>query len=189
MQYMIPLAVGGTVLSGVGQMSSAAATMAQGAGQQQASNYSAGVLRQQAGAVVGEAESKVPVIAQNTAYVQSQLRANAAGSGGSASAVTPVTIAGQIAARGEYNALSTLYSGQEKAAGLQNQANLDIYTGQQERSAARSKAMGMFASGLGSVLSGGMSLYSKYGMAPGAADLAASQNPEAGGSAPAGGLT
>jgi hypothetical protein len=164
MDQMIPLAVGGTILSGAGQIASGVAANAQGASQQAASNYSASVLRQKAGQELAVASNKVAPIKLATDYALSNERAAAAGMGGTASSPTAQTIAGQIAARGEYNALSTLYSGNEAAAGLENQADLDVVTGKAERIAGQQKMMGGITSGLGSMISGGAGLYAKYGM-------------------------
>lgn len=160
---LLPLAIGGTILSGVGQMQAGQAAAAQGAAQQVASNYSAEVLGQQAGQTRAAAQAASGYADINTAYALSKARATAAASGGGGADPTVTNIEGQIAARGNYNALSSLYSGEEKARGLENQAALDVYTGEQQKIAGDARASGGMLAGIGTILSGGASLFSKYG--------------------------
>jgi hypothetical protein len=60
-----------------------------------------------------------------------------------------IKLSSDIAAQGEYNALSALYSGQSQNVALRNQANLDIYTGAAKASALRSQADYTLLGGIG----------------------------------------
>ena len=156
----------GTVLNAAGQVQSGQAARAAGIAQQQAADYQAQELTQQAGQTRAVAEQASINQRTNAAYVLSKVRANAAASG-SATDPTAVDVAGQVGARGEYNALSEIYTGEEKARGLENQSALDIYTGQQEAEAGKYKQQAANLGALSSVLSGGGNLASKYGDAGG----------------------
>lgn len=163
---MMPLMIAGTVMNGIGQAQAGNAAAAAGVSQQTASDYSAAVLHQQAGQTMAQSEAAMAGAKTNTDYALSTLRANAAGMGGTATGTTPIALAGMIAARGEYNALSILYSGSEKAAGLENQSALDIYTGKQQALAGKEKQSAAYTAAIGSVLAGAGGLYAKYGGAP-----------------------
>lgn len=147
----IPLVMSGigTVLSASGQMSAGNASAAAGYGQQ-------AVLDQQAGQVAAQGSQEVANQNLKTKAIIGTLRARAASGGGSASDPTVVNLAGNIAARGEYNALSALYSADEKASGLQYQGDLAAYSGQVKQTAARTTALATAISGFGG-------LAAKYG--------------------------
>lgn len=166
----VPMAamVGGTALSAAGQISSGNAAAAAGQSEQQASDYSALVLTQQAGQVRAASQAQVVNSNLQTAYVQSTVRARAAASGGSATDPTVVNLQGQIGARGEYNALSELYTGEEKARGEENQASLDIFTGEQQAAAGKAKQTAGYIGAFSTALSGFGSIGAKYGGGGGA---------------------
>lgn len=161
----VPMAamVGGTALSAAGQISSGNAAAAAGQSEQQASDYSALVLTQQAGQVRAVSQAKAINSNLQTAYVQSTVRARAAASGGSATDPTVVNLQGQIGARGQYSALAALYTGEEEARGDENKASLDIFTGQQQLAAGQAKQTAGYIGAFASVLSGAGSIGAKYG--------------------------
>lgn len=80
-------------------------------------------------------ESRAVGVAQATekrrigALALSSLTARAAADGGSATDSTVLKLAGDIAGRGEYEALGDLYTGENKARGLQDEAAATRYTG------------------------------------------------------------
>lgn len=188
------LGAAGTIISAQGQQQAGAAAAAAGVAQQQAADYSATVLQNQAVAKQAQGIQAANIQTINTGYVLSSARANAAAAGAASTSPSVVSQEGQIAARGEYNALSELYMGNEAAAGMNNQAALDIFTGQQEAIAGQEKQKAANLASVGTMISGIGSLAAKYGGAIGGASsgtspLAAAFDPEAGGVAAAGGLT
>jgi hypothetical protein len=153
----------GTVLGASGQIQAGNAAAAQGLAQQQAENYKAGVLTQQAGQERAAGQRAAEIQNRQATLVNSTIRARAAASGAGATDPSVVTNEGRVAGMGEYNALSALYSGEEKARGEENQAELDVNMGDQEAAAGRFKQSASRISALSSLLSGGGSLYGKYG--------------------------
>ncbi len=162
-QAAIPLQIAGTIISAQGQQQAGQAAAATGVAQQQASDYSATVLRQQAGQKIAQGAAAANIQRINTSYVLSTARANAAAAGISSTSPGVVNIEGNIAARGEYNALSALYSSNEEAAGLNNQAALDVYTGQQEVIAGQEKQQASNIGAISTIMSGVGGLAAKYG--------------------------
>lgn len=157
------LAVGGTVLSAAGKISSGNAALAAGESEQQASDYSAELLNQQAGQVRAAAQAKAINSNLQTAYLQSTVRARAAASGGSATDPTVINLQGQIGARGQYSSLAALYTGEEEARGDENKAMLAIYTGQQQLAAGRAGQTADQIGAFSTVLKGFGDIGSKYG--------------------------
>lgn len=156
--------VAGTAMSAYGQTQAGAAAKAQGAAQQVASNYTAAQLDQQATAVRGQTSAQVSDNARQTQLIQSTVRARAAASGGGATDPGVVTLESGIAGRGEYNNLALLYSGEEKAQGLNTQANVTRYTGQEQFDAGINNRTAANTKAIGSIFSGASSLYGKYGV-------------------------
>lgn len=93
---------------------------------------------------------------RKTQLALSSNTARAAASGVNPGFGSPVANAGKIAKWGTYNQLMDIYNGKTQATGLQDQAQADIYGGQQAASA------GMWGAG-GTLLSGGASLLKAYG--------------------------
>jgi hypothetical protein len=153
----------GTITSVLGQLQSGDAAAAAGASEQQASNYRAAVLRQQATATRGQSSAEASDTALRTQYVLSSARARAGASGAGATDPSVVNTEGLIAGRGEYNVLSQLFSGEEKARGLENQASLDVFTGQQQRIAGQVSQSSYNTRAISTALQGGSSLFAKYG--------------------------
>jgi hypothetical protein len=160
----IGLMAGGTILSAAGQIQAGNAAAAYGQSQQQAANYSAAVLDTQAGQERASSQRSAEIIRRNATLANSAVTARAAASGGGVTNPTVTNIEGRIAGMGEYNALSALYSGEERARGEENQATLDRYTGQAELQAGKAKQSASQIGAFASILSGGSSLYTKYGM-------------------------
>lgn len=165
MEYAVPIMAAGTILSSAGQVTAGKASASEGLAQQQASNYQAAQLTQAAGQARATSTAQVENEAQQTALTQSTLRARAAASGaGGMSDPTVANLSATVAGRGEYNALSALFTGEEKARGLETQSALDIYQGQQQAQAGKIKQNAANIGALTSLFSGGGSLLSgKYG--------------------------
>ena len=88
--------------------------------------------------------------------VTSSVQARAAASGAGASDNDVLKIVGDIAAEGEYRSLVALYEGKERSRQLKNQADVTRYEGRMAKRAGNVAA-------LTTVLSGGTSLFDKYG--------------------------
>lgn len=153
----------GTLGQAFGNVQSGSSAAAAGLARQQAANYQAASLRQQAMATRGQASQQAEITSRDTQLTLGTLRARAAASG--AGAVTPTTVSLQqgIAGRGEYNALSALYSGEESARGEENQAALDEYMGTQEAKAGKIEQGAYNTRALQSIMTGASTLFSKYG--------------------------
>lgn len=94
--------------------------------------------------------------AKQARLLQSRALANAAASGAGASDSDVMKIISDIAAEGEYRSLLTRYEGNERARGMRTKADALRYEGQV---AERSSRVGAITT----ILSGGKSLYDKYG--------------------------
>lgn len=97
-----------------------------------------------------QAASEARAVGQRNAFDQrrtaklalSTLVARAASSGGGASDPTVLKLASNIAERGEYLALSDMYTGENKARGLEDEAKAVRYTGEAKKYAADLEATG-----------------------------------------------
>jgi hypothetical protein len=147
-------------------------------------------LQQQAGQEQASSQRQAIEERQKEALVLSSDRAVAAGGGTTGSDPSVVTVEGQVGAKGEYNALSALYTGNERAAGLNTQASLDRYSGTQalqagnfSADASNFRANNMRVSSVGTIFGGvaqAGSLYAKYGM-PGPSSLPTADSAGGGG--------
>lgn len=154
-QALLPIAavamVAGTAMSYQGNKTAAKAA-------ETSANYTASQQAVQAGQDVAASQKLAEQDRQTTRLAEST--ANAIGSaGGGAADVSNVKNIGRIAARGEYNALTDLYNGQEAARGANTAAAVTKYEGQQQKTAYDTGAVTALLKGV----SGGSSLFSKYG--------------------------
>lgn len=95
------------------------------------------------------------------------LQTRAAAGGGKASDENIVTLASDIAGRGEYQALADLYTGENRARGLEDQAAGKRYEGEAKvygagRAADATRLGSLFSAG-GTILSGTGSMAREYG--------------------------
>jgi hypothetical protein len=148
------LSAAGTGIAAGGQLS--AGSQAAALGRAQAAGLSV-----QAGQDVAQGTSEAANQALQTKYIISNVRGAAGASGAVATSPDVVGVEGQIAARGSYSALSDMYSANEKAAELNYQGALDVYSGKVTQQADEVKALSTALSGFGS-------LASKYGGGSGA---------------------
>lgn len=158
------MSVAGTAMNAYGQVQAGAAAKAQGAAQQTAANYNAASLDQQATAVRGQTSAQITDQARQTQLIQSTVRARAASSGGGATDPTVVNLQSGIAGRGEYNNLALLYTGEEKAQGMNTAADLARFTGREQYDAGINNQTAANVKAIGSIFSGASSLYGKYGV-------------------------
>lgn len=82
-------------------------------------------------------------------------RARAVGAAGGTDAASPsqVTLEGQIAQQGGYNAMSALYEGLSKSAADTAQADIDLFKAKQASAAAPLNALALLTEGLGKTAS------------------------------------
>ena len=144
---MMPLALASTVASaGLG----AAGTMAAGNNAAAMGRYQAEEYAQQGETATAIGQRSMEDQRRQTALVQSTLQARAAGGGGSATAPSTLNVSGDIAKRGEYNALMDLSKGQDQQAGLENQGQAALYGGKIAQQGDTMSALGTIAGGAGS---------------------------------------
>jgi hypothetical protein len=157
---------GGTVLSAGAQMQSASAAKAQGKANQTAAYYEAQQLDAKAGQERATSQRNAMESRRQERIVQSNLQAAAAASGGGAVDPTIGRLASGIAIEGQYRALSDLYSGEDRARGLEDQASARRYEGDVGYMAGKARAASERTAAIGTIFSGvgtGATLYSKYG--------------------------
>jgi hypothetical protein len=168
---MTAAATGGSMaLSGFGTAISAASTLAGGdyavtAAQmkQQAANYQAAQLQQNAGGEIAAAQRQAFDVNQKTNLLRSSAVANAAASGINAGAGSAVTNQSGIVQRGQYLSNMDLWGGENRATGLMNQAQGLQYTGAMDALAGEEAQRAADASALGTLAGGGASLLRMYG--------------------------
>lgn len=155
---MQALAVAATLVS-------AAGTIMSGNAARGAANYQAVQYEQQAGQERAASQRQAIEARRQAGLANSTVQARAAASGAGATDPTVLDIESDNAGTGEYNALAALYSGEEKARGLEMQAGATRYQGQQARKASLFKAGGTLLSGSynASQIGSGQSLFDKYG--------------------------
>lgn len=152
---------------------SAAGTIMSGNAARGAANYQAAQSEQQAGQERAVSQRHSIEQRRQAGLANSRVTAVAAASGAGATDPTVLNIESNNAGIGEYNALSALYTGEEKARGLEMNASATRYEGQQKRQASLFQAGGDMLSGAGkaytssnsTLLTQNDSLYKKYGEA------------------------
>jgi len=141
--------VGGSVLSGLGQIQAGKAANA-------SAKFQAAQMEQRAGQERASSQRVALEERRRAGIAMSNAQAAAASSGGGATDPTVLNITGDIAKQGEYNALSALFEGEERARGLQLQASSTRMEGKQ------AKRAGM-VSGVSTIIGGsGNALMAKY---------------------------
>lgn len=118
--------MGGTMAAGKAGKIGAAI---QGQAAQQAAEYRATQLRQQAQEARAGAQRMALETRRKGGLVQSTLRARAAASGAGATDQTVLGLTGDLAARTEYQSLLEMYNGENKARGLEDAAEAALYQG------------------------------------------------------------
>lgn len=143
------IAIGGSVLSGLGQIQAGKAA-------NNSAKFQAAQLEQQAGQEKATSQRVAIEERRRSDIAISDATAAAAASGGGATDPTVLNIQGGLAEQGEYNALSALFQGDDRAAGLKLQAASARSQGKQAKRAG-------LIGGASTILSGiGGSLSSKY---------------------------
>lgn len=146
--------VAGTVLQAKG-------TIDEGNAANKQAKYEAAQMEANAGTNRAVAQRQAIEQRRKGRILESNLQAQAAASGASATDADVVGLAGDIGAESEYNALSNLYEGEEKARNLEGAASVRRWEGQQAKKAAKTKAISTALTSFGSM--GASSMFSKYG--------------------------
>jgi hypothetical protein len=135
---------------------SAGGKMYGGRMQEQSDRYASGVLGQEAGASVASGIQGAIADKRYTNYVASSAAARAAGTGTTGTSPSVLNVIGNIQSQGEYKALTSLYTGQDRANELLSRAQGITREGRAAQTAG-------WLSGMSNVLTGGMNWYTKYG--------------------------
>jgi hypothetical protein len=141
----------GAGISAIGSLGSASAQREAGKAQQAQYNFKAAQEDQQATQAIAASQRQMFDTNKKTALTQSTLTARAAADGGSATDATPLDLSQDIAGRGEYLALGDLFAGEDKSAGLHQQAYADRYSGAAARAGANAQANATILGGIGSL--------------------------------------
>lgn len=161
-------AVGALTQFGGGMMQANSAS-AEGSAMAQKALYDASQLTQQAGQTRAASQQQAIELKRNTDLTLSHARAVAAASGAGATDPTVQSVRAQIRSRGEYDALSALYNGEERARGMENQASLDRWMAPQYQSAGDTKSNAASIKSLSTLFGQGQTLWAKYGSTTGGA--------------------
>lgn len=103
---------------------------------------------------------------RQTTLVLSKLQANAAGSGGGASDPGILTLAGDIAGRGEYESLLDMFKGENRARGLEDQAIGSRLTSDAAKAEGEAKKSASYLSAAGTLIGSAGSAYRIYNKIP-----------------------
>lgn len=145
------LSVAGTVASLAGAAVGAGGAMAAGQNAAALGRYQQAEYVQQAETATAMGQRGMLEQRRQAGLVQSTLQARAAASGVDPTSGSVLNLSGNIAKRGEYNALMSLSEGENQAAGLYNQGEAASYQGQLTQQADKYAAVGTVASGVGSM--------------------------------------
>jgi len=155
-----------TALSIAGTVFSAVNSYREGQAAKVAADSQAAQLRQQAGQEAAMSQRDAILQRRKGAYAMSRARAVAAASGGSVLDPSVLNIMGDIESETESNVLNALYTGKERATGLNYQADMRSFEGKQAAKAGLVRATGTILSFAGGET--GSSLLEKYSPTGGA---------------------
>jgi hypothetical protein len=164
----LPMQVAGTVLSLMGSGQAADGKVAAADARATGLEYRAQQLEQKAGQEIASSQRDAIEQRRRQKLVSSRALALGAASGGG---IDPglADILGGLAEEGEFRVLTSLYTGDEKAAGLRMQAEADRYEAGEFRRAGRIEAGATRTAGFGAAipkfataLTDAKSLYQKY---------------------------
>lgn len=103
---------------------------------------------------------------RETTLLQSKLQARAAASGGGASDPGVLDLAGDIAGRGEYEALTEMYKGENRARGLEDTAIGSRLTGDAAKAEGEAKRSASYLSAAGTLIGSAGSAFRTYNRIP-----------------------
>lgn len=163
-----PLTIASLAITAVSTGIGAAGTIASGENAVAMGKYQQAEYQQQGETAEATGQRAMLEERRKTGLVQSTLQARAAGSGGSATAPSTLNLSGQIAKRGEYNALMDLSQGQNQQLGLEGQGDTAAYGGKIAQIGDTYSSIGTVAGGAGSFArtlqygSGNLPQYASY---------------------------
>lgn len=158
------LSVGGTLLSSFGQVQQGASQAEVGRRSLELANFQADQLRRNAGSAIAASQRSAQDIQRNNDYIASRALAVAASSGGGASDPTVINLIARTAGEGAYRKSLALYQGQDKARALETQADATVYGGEMAMEKGVEVARASNIGATSTLVKGGASLFSKYGM-------------------------
>ncbi len=151
---LAPLALGATALGGA---VSAIGTIAAGNSAKQAAYFRAGQEDQMAQESRAASQRQALEKRRQAGLVLSKIQAGAAAGGSDTTSPDLLNLVGDVAGRGEYQALSDMYSGENRARGLEDSATGERMTGDAAQTGSYFKAAG-------TLLSTGGSVYDRYNL-------------------------
>ena len=161
---------GAMALTGIGTGISAANTLAGGAyaaqmgrAKQAEANFEADQDVANAAGEIATAQRQAIDVNQRADLTRSSAVAQAAANGVNAGAGSALTNQAQIAARGRYQADMDLWSGQNQASGLMNRAAGKRYTGELDALAGKETQRASTLNALSTIAGGGASFMRMYG--------------------------
>lgn len=160
-----PLAIAAAAMTAVSSIASGLGQIQAGKAADVSAKFQAGQLEQQAGQERASSQRTAIEERRRSDIAISDATAAAAFSGGGATDPTVMNITGGLAKQGEYNALSALFEGEEKARGLRLGATAARMEGKQAKKQGMIGGVSTIIGGLGQAGMG----YSKYNPKAGAA--------------------
>lgn len=165
MDPLILSAIGGNLQTGAG-FAEGIAHLMWGIQKQQAAQFQADQLKDNANAAEAAAQRDAAEAARQAQLVMSRSLAVAAASGGGASDPTIVSIIARQAEQGAYNQAAALYQGQSQARVMRLQAKAKEYEGEMTALNSAVESVGSFAKASGSLVGSqarNASLYQRFG--------------------------
>lgn len=160
------ITVAGAALSAGGTLVGGAASAAAGKSAQQAGYFRATQEEQAAQESRAAAQRAALEKKRETGLIQSKLQARAAASGGGADDPGVLDLAGDIAGRGEYEALTEMYRGENRARGLEDAAIGSRMSGDAALAEGKAKQTASYFSAAGTLVGGAGSAYRTYNKLP-----------------------
>lgn len=160
----IALQVAGTALQAKGASTAAKGARLEGQRKRQAKEFEAAGLETAAGQAVATAQQRSFEEQRRARLVASRAVALAAAGGGGATDPTVVKLLSDLEGEGAYRAAVQVYQGEEEARTLRQRAAGARYEGGLAEEAGAARAGAYRTAGAGALLSGGASLYAKYGV-------------------------
>ncbi len=155
---MEAMIIGGTALQAIGAIQQGRAQSRQAQYQANAAEYNATVARQNAVTAGAQASAAEEQQRRDFRALQGQAIAAAAQSGTGLSGSNADVLA-QNSVANELDALTIRYEGQMRARGLQAEADLQSYSAQASRRAAKDAMKGAYLNAGAAILSGGSKFY------------------------------
>jgi hypothetical protein len=149
-------------LSAAGTIMGGNAAAAAGKSQQDAAYFKAAQEEQAAQESRAAAQRTALEKDRQARLLQSTLQANAAASGGGAADPTIIGLGQDIAGRGEYQSLMDLYTGENRARGLEDQAMGSRMSGDAALAEGKAKQSASYLSAAGTLIGSAGSAYKTY---------------------------